>query len=123
VILLDTNVLSELMKPKPDRGVVAWIARQPSPRLFTTSITEAEILYGIQLLTPGKRRRAFEVAAMGMFQEDFDGRILPFDSDARLFLTRGSRPSGARWDDRSLTSTPRSPPSQAPGSRLSPRAT
>jgi toxin FitB len=82
MILLDTNVLSELMRPQPDQRVMNWISSQPPTSLFTTSITQAEILHGIHLLPDGKRRRAFEVAALEMFSKDFDGRILAFDSDS-----------------------------------------
>ena len=82
MILLDTNVLSELMKPAPAERVVRWLAAQPATSLYTTSVTQAEILHGIMLLPSGRRRRAFEAAADAMFDEDFGGRILPFDSDA-----------------------------------------
>jgi predicted nucleic acid-binding protein len=82
MIILDTNVLSELMKPKPAMPVVAWVAEQPTPALYTTAITQAEILHGLMLLPPGRRRRALEGAATSMFAEDFDGRILGFGPDA-----------------------------------------
>ena len=82
MIILDTNVLSELMKPKPSSRVAAWVARQPATELFTTSITEAEILYGIELLTKGKRREGLLAAAEAMFAEDLAGRIIGFESDA-----------------------------------------
>lgn len=82
MIIIDTNVLSELMKPAPVGSVVKWVADQPATRLFTTSITQAEILHGIMLLPSGRRRNAFEAAAMAMFEEDFSGRVLPFGSDA-----------------------------------------
>jgi predicted nucleic acid-binding protein len=86
MIILDTNVLSELMRPKPSPWVVAWVARQPAAELFTTSITEAEILYGIELLTKGKRREGLLAAAEAMFAEDLAGRIFGFESDAaRVF--------------------------------------
>jgi hypothetical protein len=71
MIILDTNVLSELMRPKPSPRVVAWVARQPATELFTTSITEAEVFYGIELLTKGKRRERLLAAAEAMFAEDF----------------------------------------------------
>jgi len=88
MIILDTNVLSELMKPKPSAAVVAWIAQQPAPDLFTTAITEAEIFYGIELLGKGKRRDALLAAADGVFSEDFAERVLGFDSDtARHFAS------------------------------------
>jgi hypothetical protein len=82
MIILDTNVLSELMKPAPASVVVGWIAAQPAASLYTTSITQAEILHGIMLLPPGRRRSGLEAAATSMFAEDFDGRILGFGSDA-----------------------------------------
>jgi predicted nucleic acid-binding protein len=82
VIILDTNVVSELMKAAPAERVLGWIAAQPTSALYTTSITEAEILHGLALLPPGKRRNALESAAEAMLREDFAGRILPFGSDA-----------------------------------------
>ena len=86
MIVLDTNVLSELMKPAPAGSVARWVAAQPAMSLHTTSITQAEILHGILLLPSGRRRNALEAAAETMFKEEFDGRILPFGSDAaRLY--------------------------------------
>jgi len=82
VIILDSNVLSELMRPKPSPQVAAWVAQQPLADLFTTAITEAEICYGIELLAKGKRRDALLAAAQGIFTEDFAGRVLAFDTDA-----------------------------------------
>ena len=82
MIVLDTNVLSELMKPAPSKQVIARVAAQPIQSLFTTSITEAEILHGIMLLPSGRRRRTFESLAKEMFREEFAGRVLPFDTDA-----------------------------------------
>ena len=82
MILLDTNVVSELMKAAPARSVVLWISAQPQSSLYTTSITQAEILHGIALLPSGKRRRAIEDAAHAMFTEEFKDRILGFGSDA-----------------------------------------
>lgn len=86
MIVLDTNVLSELMKPKPAPRVVAWVAKQRVVELFTTSITEAEIFYGIELLTKGKRREGLLAAAEAMFSQDLCGRVLGFESEeARVF--------------------------------------
>jgi predicted nucleic acid-binding protein len=86
MIVLDTNVLSETMKPVPAREVLDWLAVQPAARLFVTSITQAEILYGLGIMPKGKRRAVLQTEAEGMFEEDFAGRILPFDADAaRLF--------------------------------------
>jgi predicted nucleic acid-binding protein len=86
MIILDTNVLSEAMKPSPSARVLSWLAEHPPSRLFTTTITQAEILYGLELLPAGKRRAALESAVEAMFEEDFAGRILPFDCNAaRMF--------------------------------------
>jgi predicted nucleic acid-binding protein len=82
VIVLDTNVLSELMRPAPDVRVVNWVASQPATNLYTTSITQAEILHGLMLLPRGRRRSALEAAATSMFAEDFGGRVLGFGTDA-----------------------------------------
>jgi predicted nucleic acid-binding protein len=88
MIILDTNVISELMKPTPTARVVAWVAAQPPQSLFTTSITQAEILYGVVMLPAGRRRQAVEAAAEAMFREDFAGRVLSFGSDAALPYAR-----------------------------------
>jgi len=86
MIILDTNVLSELMRPKPSPRVVQWVGNQPEAELFTTTITEAEIFYGIELLAKGKRRGELLEAADAMFAEDMAGRIFSFESDsARVF--------------------------------------
>ena len=82
MIILDTNVVSELMKPTPATVVQRWTAAQPASGLYTTSITQAEILHGVILLPSGRRRKSFESAAEAMFLEDFVGRVLPFGSDA-----------------------------------------
>ena len=82
MIVLDTNVLSELMKAEPAEAVLIWVGAQPTSSLFVTAINQAEILYGIGLLPDGRRRSAFEAAAKAMFEEDFDARILAFGSDA-----------------------------------------
>ncbi len=71
MIVLDTNVVSELMRPAPDASVVAWVSAQPLPVLYTMSVTQAEILYGLRLLPEGRRRARLESAAEQMFAEDF----------------------------------------------------
>ncbi len=82
MIILDTNVVSELMKPVPAAAVGAWVSRQASSALYTTSITEAEILHGVALLPASQRRTRLQAAAEAMFAEDFRGRVLPFASAA-----------------------------------------
>lgn len=86
MIVLETNVLSELMKSKPDRRVVSWLREQPGASLFTTSVTQGEILYGLKLLPAGRRRKELESAATEMFEVEFQGRVLSFGSQAaRMF--------------------------------------
>jgi toxin FitB len=82
MIILDTNVLSELMKAKPAKKVSEWAGSQPASSLFITAVTQAEILYGIRLLPDGRRRDSIAIAAKAMFDEDFNDRILAFNSDA-----------------------------------------
>jgi toxin FitB len=82
VIVLDTNVLSELLKQRPAPAVVRWVATRPASSLFTTTITQAEMLYGVALLPASKRRSALVEAVTGMFDVDFAGRVLPFDGPA-----------------------------------------
>jgi predicted nucleic acid-binding protein len=78
--LLDTNVLSELLRVDPAPGVLDWFAAQPTDTLFVSAVTQAEMMLGARLLPSGKRRSALEDAVRAMFDEDFEGRILPFDS-------------------------------------------
>jgi hypothetical protein len=80
--VLDTNVISELMRASPHRRVAAWVATRPASSLFTTTVSMAEILFGTAILAPGKRQRAIEAAAEQMFAEDFEARVLPFDTEA-----------------------------------------
>jgi predicted nucleic acid-binding protein len=79
--IVDTNVISEIMKPQPSTTVDGWMASRPAQELFTTSVTKAEILYGIEIMPQGKRRDSLEHAARRMF-EYLAGRILPFDDEA-----------------------------------------
>lgn len=85
MIVLDTNVISEMLRPAPDDHVTAWLASQPASALFTTAITQAEILYGLALMPSGRRRQKLVAAIRPIFDEDMNGRILPFDSDAASF--------------------------------------
>lgn len=82
MIVLDTNVVSELMKAEPEPAVVAFLDNVPGAALFISAVTQAEILYGIALLPEGKRRDSLRTAAESMFEHHFRGRVLPFDGDA-----------------------------------------
>jgi len=79
-VLLDTNVLSEILRTQPDPTVLAWFATQPANGLFVSAVTQAEMMLGARLLPAGKRRQRLEQALEAMFLEDFAGRVLPFDS-------------------------------------------
>jgi predicted nucleic acid-binding protein len=101
MIVLDTNVLSEVMKPSPDVAVARWMRRERRRGLFTTAISEAEIIYGITTLPEGRRKQDLEVAAEAMLRL-FAGRILPFDSlAAREFavIVAGRRRLGRPIND------------------------
>jgi predicted nucleic acid-binding protein len=82
MIVLDTNVLSEVLRRAPEPGVVEWLGEQPRASVFTTTITRAEILFGIRLLPEGARRDGLWDAATKIFDLDFAGQILVFDSAA-----------------------------------------
>jgi predicted nucleic acid-binding protein len=82
ITILDTNVISEPMHASPSATVLAWWARQQPGALFITTVTVAEILYGIELLPHGKRRAALLAGAERMFGKVLAGHILPFDEGA-----------------------------------------
>jgi predicted nucleic acid-binding protein len=82
VIILDTNVISEVMRAEPDEYVARWLREQPSAMLYVTSVTQAEIWYGLERLPVGRRRARLEEQAEGLFAEDFAGRVLPFETEA-----------------------------------------
>ena len=82
MIVVDTNVISELMRGDPHPAVLSWVAAQPRSLLYATYISQAEILHGIATLPEGRRRTALAAAAEAMFAEDFAGRLLPFEARA-----------------------------------------
>jgi len=82
VILLDTNVLSALMRSRADPAIVAWLDSLPPESIWTTSITVFEIRFGLEILERGRRRRSLEVAFAKALEEDFEGRVLVFDQAA-----------------------------------------
>lgn len=81
MIVLDTNVISEAMKPEPDVAVRAWLNEQAAETLYVSSVTLAELLFGIAALPTGKRKNLLANALDGLTGL-FEGRILPFDVDA-----------------------------------------
>lgn len=84
MIVLNTNVLSEVMRPAPDHRVMSWLSQQSTASLFISAVTQAEILYGLALLPEGQRRERLLAVAREMFAEEFAGRVLPFDREAAV---------------------------------------
>ena len=82
MIILDTNVLSALMRTTPDPPVVAWLDRQPFESIWITSITLFEAHLGLRLLPRGARQRALEATFVRVLEEDLEGRVLDFDGAA-----------------------------------------
>ena len=80
--LLDTNVLSELLRAAPSAEVLAWFARQAPESLFVSAVTQAEMLMGARLMPDGRRKVQLQSALDAMFADDFADRIWPFDSHA-----------------------------------------
>jgi toxin FitB len=97
LILLDTNVLSALMRRETDPVVVAWLDAQPPESIWTTPITVFEIRFGIEILAKGRKRKALEEAFASALDEDFGGRILAFDqaaADAAAAIAARQREAG-----------------------------
>ena len=82
MIILDTNVLSEVLRNAADPVVMRWLAAQAPGSLHTTAVTRAEMQYGARQLPAGKRQQRLLASVSAMFDEDFGERVLPFDSDA-----------------------------------------
>ena len=82
MIILDTNVLSELMRRVPDPAVLAWLDRQPPMSIWITTITLFECQFGLALMPTGRRRQALETSFAALLAEDLDKRVLAFDTEA-----------------------------------------
>ena len=82
MIILDTNVVSELMRPAPWPAIQKWLAKYSADDLYSTNVTLAEILYGIELLSPGKRKSELLAGAERLFKVVLARRILPFEEAA-----------------------------------------
>jgi predicted nucleic acid-binding protein len=90
MIILDTNVVSEPLRPEPDPAVIAWLDAQEPQTLYITAVSLAELLAGVASLPKGKRRDALEHALKVQIELLFADRILPFDGDAAEALARSS---------------------------------
>jgi len=96
VIILDTNVISEIMKASPSVRVTKWLASHHHSRVFTTSVTQAEIFFGLELMPHGRKRALYDAAA-AMFRDQFVDHVLAFDGDAsHIFaaIASGRRKAG-----------------------------
>src|SRR6266852_4169438 len=80
MIILDTNVLSAMMRPTPDERVVAWLDKQARSSMWITSLTIFEIQFGLQILPPGKKRSLLTKTFESVLSEDIGGRVAPFDT-------------------------------------------
>jgi len=88
MIILDTNVLSELLRPEPAKQVERWLSAQDGAKVYFTTVGEAELRHGVAILPAGKRRNALTIAIEGLLEEDFRDRVLPFDrAAARAYAT------------------------------------
>jgi toxin FitB len=79
MMLLDTNVLSEIIRAQPEPAVLAWLDKQPQEELWTASVVIAELFAGIDMMASGRKQNALRAAVEGMIAEDFQGQILDFD--------------------------------------------
>ncbi len=84
MVLLDTNIVSEVIKADVDARVAHWLTRQLKDSLFLCAVTEAELRLGVAILPVGRRREALGMLIEGILSEDFAGRILPFDNQAAI---------------------------------------
>ncbi len=82
MIILDTNVLSEAIKDEPHHAVKQWLASLPASSMFTTTITQAEMLYGLRILPHGRKREQLSHRIDKLFDFAFAGRVLSFDANA-----------------------------------------
>ena len=88
MIVLDTNVFSEALKPAPSSVVALWFRAQDATGVYITAITEAEVLYGVESLPHGRRRSQLLDAVEKILKTEYERRILPFDEPAaRLYAT------------------------------------
>jgi predicted nucleic acid-binding protein len=87
VWILDTNVISEMVAPRPAEQVLAWIAAAPKHQIFTTVISEAELFYGVERMPTGRRKDGLRVAIEAVFDR-LAGRVLPFESSTARAYAR-----------------------------------
>lgn len=84
MLILDTNVISEVMRTRPEPRVVEWLAAQEGGSVYLTAVSAAELRYGVAVLTDGKRKIALSALVAGILEEEFRDRVLPFDETAAV---------------------------------------
>jgi predicted nucleic acid-binding protein len=82
MIVLDTNVISELFKPSPASSTLRWLQEQPGDAIYTTAITRGELLFGLNILPEGQRKNALLGGLLRIFEVRFPARVLAYDSEA-----------------------------------------
>lgn len=105
MLILDTNVISEPMRQRPDEGVLAWIDAQARQSTWLTAVTVFELKAGIERLSVGKRKRQLSKSLEVVLTEEFEGRILAFDKNAAIVageLSEQVRKQGAEVEIRDL---------------------
>ena len=103
MIILDTNIVSELMRPAPERMVLQWFSNQAAEDLHVTAVTMAEILYGVELISSSRRRDVVRAGAEKMFGDVFADRILTFEDRAALAFSQIA--SSRRRQGKSMSGT------------------
>jgi predicted nucleic acid-binding protein len=88
VIILDTNVISEPAKPRPDRAVIEWLDNQATETLYLTATSLSELLTGIEMMPKGRRRRALADDLDTLIEQFFGLRVLPFEREAAVVYSR-----------------------------------
>lgn len=97
MILLDTNVISELLRPSPAAAVLDWVSARDGETLFVSAVTEAELRYGVAILPDGQRKAALTTLVEAVLREEVAGRILAFDANAAAWYAEigaGRRAAG-----------------------------
>jgi predicted nucleic acid-binding protein len=82
MVVLDTNVISELFKPRPEAKVMDWVANLPGEKLFTTAVTRGELLFGLYCMPKGRRRSNLLHGLARLFERKLEGHVLAYDGDA-----------------------------------------
>lgn len=97
MVVLDTNVISELFKPVPDASVMVWVGALPGDDLYTTAITRGELMFGLYCMPNGRRRTDLLQNVTRLFEQKLAGHVLPYDmaaADAHAAIAAAGRAQG-----------------------------